>query len=539
MSGLRSTASAGQSGETDWFESHLYSHSYPAYTYHLRDDVYLENFDANGNWIKTSILEVPLNWEEQMSTASLGISGQDTRLGISRWDEASGKWSLIKECSPAEGEAKTFRATDVITDWDEYEMKITGIYQHPFWGFLNVYEWVPTGSTKKEEGLWEGTERVREPEEQVPWGIKYMYNNPDLTRTSGGRGVDVAVLDSGADIFHPDLTMRIEDYFDIYYKIYNSEKGIFSDASHGTHVSGTIAADGGFDGKGIYGMAPEADLHEYKVLGIFGGLDEEIALGMYRAADLGSDIISMSLGGWYYPGTTDDFTKRAGDYAVANDVLVVAAAGNGLPYYPTIMNPAKNDGVVAVGAIDEAGRSVWWSSPGFNGYDGLEEYVIFAAPGNLVLSTIPTNAEYDISQDADGIYQYAENFPWYAYWAGTSMATPHISGTAAKILADGLYNGMGISQSNSDYVKSIMQGYARDHPVIEANLKNRLSDNAEDYAGDIAYMADEAAGYPPGDYYSALLDAIAKGDDTMVIPGDSHNNCLAGHGVPRLPEGST
>jgi hypothetical protein len=264
MSGLQSTVSAGQSGETNWFESHLYSHSYPAYTYHLLDDWYLLNIDADGNWIETSIPVVPLNWEEQMSTASIGISGQDARLGISRWDEASGKWGLIKECSPAEGEAKTFRATDIITDWDEYVEKTTGSYQkpwldedgnpildedgNPIYDTWDAYEWVPSGSTVKEEGLWEGTKRARQPDEQVPWGIKYMYNNPDLTRTSGGRGVDVAVLDSGVDTLHPDLMMRIEDYFDINLGGYKYQKGVPDDSGHGTHVSGTIAADGGFDG---------------------------------------------------------------------------------------------------------------------------------------------------------------------------------------------------------------------------------------------------------------------------------------------------
>lgn len=98
---------------------------------------------------------------------------------------------------------------------------------------------------------------------------------------------------------------------------------------------------------------------------------------------------------------------------------------------------------------------------------------------------------------------------------------------------------MGISQSNPNYIKSIMQGYAQDHPVTVVNLKKGLDRNAEDYVMDITLMVDVTAGYPPGDYYSALLEAIARGDSTTIIPGDPHNNCLAGRGVPRLPEGST
>jgi subtilisin family serine protease len=154
-----------------------------------------------------------------------------------------------------------------------------------------------------------------------------------------------------------------------------------------------------------------------------------------------------------------------------------------------------------------------------------------------VLSTIPTYFEYVDSQDADGNYQPIGNYPWYAYWCGTSMATPHISGTAAKILSDGRYNGIGISQSDSDYVKGIMLGYAQNNPVTEVN---GLTDEVlQGSIRRIAGFANKYAGTPPGEYYSAMLDAVVRGDDTMVIPSDPHNNCLAGHGVPRLPEGST
>ena len=495
MSGLKSTVSSGDGGHTEKFQSHLYSHSYPAYTYHSYDDV---------------PDRMPLNWEEFYSTASGGVQGEGSSADVSRWE---GGWVAAGSYQPNAGESNTFRATDITTT------------------LPGSLEW---------DTIFDGIVRTRTPDEQVPWGIEYMYSNPDLAQTSGGRGVDVAVIDTGVDTLHPDLTMRIEDYFDLNSVGYEYQKGRPDGYGHGTHVSGTIAADGGFDGQGIWGMAPKADLKEYRVFDENGnGYDGDFIYAPFRAVDLGADIISMSYGGWGY-----DFPPEvdAMSYAAANGVLLVASAGNGLPAgTPTIGSPASYPDMVSVGAINKNGQAVWWTSSGYNNGDGRREAneVMFAAPGYQVLSTIPTYFDKIDSQDKNGGWKMASNYPWYASWPGTSMASPHISGTAAKTLSEGLYNGAGISESNADYVKGVLQSYAGGHAITQATSLDPWVGDAAYYRTRINAAAKYFAGTPPGDYYKALYDAILKGEATVTIPGNANDNCLSGLGVPRLPAGST
>jgi subtilisin family serine protease len=453
---------------------------------------------------------MPLNWEEFYSTASGGVQGEGSSADVSRWE---GGWTAAGSYQPNAGESNTFRATDITTT-------LPGSMQ---WDTIS-----------------NGIVRTRTPDEQVPWGIEYMYSNSNLAQTSGGRGVDVAVIDTGVDTLHPDLTMRIEDYFDLNSVGYEYQKGTPDGYGHGTHVSGTIAADGGFDGQGIWGMAPEADLKEYRVFDEDGsGNSEDFVYAPFRAVDLGADIISMSYGGWGY-----DFPPEveAMSYAAANGVLLVASAGNGLPAdTPTIGSPASYPDMVSVGAINKNGQAVWWTSPGYNDGDGSREAneVMFAAPGYQVLSTIPTYFEEIDSQDENGGWKMASDYPWYASWPGTSMACPHISGTAAKTLSEGLYNGAGISESNADYVKGVLQSYAGGHAITQATLLDPWVLGAAYYRTLINVAASRFAGTPPGDYYKAMYDAILRGDTTVTIPGNANDNCLTGLGVPRLPAGST
>lgn len=103
------------------------------------------------------------------------------------------------------------------------------------------------------------------PSDQTPWGMQAVYNDPAITATSGGAGVTVAVLDTGAKTNHLDLQRRIAQCKDFTRgSIRNGCNDVYG---HGTHVAGTIAADGGSDGSGIYGVAPEARLYAYKVCG--------------------------------------------------------------------------------------------------------------------------------------------------------------------------------------------------------------------------------------------------------------------------------
>jgi subtilisin len=248
-------------------------------------------------------------------------------------------------------------------------------------------------------------ERPCDPGEQTPWGILKVNGG------SGGAGVKVAVLDTGVYRDHLDLKANIVDCKDTTKR--GIKNGCTDNNGHGTHVAGTIAANGGSDKKGIFGVAPEAELMAIKVCGPTGCWCDDIAAGIKYAAENGANIISMSLGGTQNPLITD-----AIDYAVdQKGVLVVAAAGNyDSTYNPNnvIQYPGANVKVVAVAAFDSDDAIAGWSSRGENDDDWtIEEWEIeFAAPGVDVESTWK-----------DGCYEII---------SGTSMATPHISGIAAR-----------------------------------------------------------------------------------------------------------
>jgi subtilisin len=198
-------------------------------------------------------------------------------------------------------------------------------------------------------------ERACNPSNQIPWGIVKVNGG------SGGTGVNVAVLDTGVYKDHLDLDVKLcKDATKRGIK-----KGCSDGNGHGTHVAGTIAANGGSDGLGIYGVAPKANLWAIKVCGPAGCWCDDIAAGIRYAADNGANIISMSLGG----NTQSSLIRDAIDYAVGKGVLVVAAAGNDGPADGSIDYPGANVKVIAVGAIDSLEAVPDWSSRGINDGD--------------------------------------------------------------------------------------------------------------------------------------------------------------------------
>lgn len=253
------------------------------------------------------------------------------------------------------------------------------------------------------------------PANQVSWGVKMLYNDDFLIEPSGGSGVNVAVLDTGALKTHPDLKNRIKDCKD-----FSNPKSPLVDGKcddkngHGTHVAGIIAADGGADGLGIFGVAPDTNLYVYQVCSFSGSCwSDDVAAAIKTAADNGVNIINLSLGS----DSKNLLVYDAIVYASGKDVLVVAAAGNDGPYEGSIDYPAANAEVVGVGALDPSTAISEWSSRGVNfktkPYVLEEGDIEFAAPGVNIESTWK-----------DGRY---------ATFSGTSMAAPHVSGLAAKL----------------------------------------------------------------------------------------------------------
>ena len=234
--------------------------------------------------------------------------------------------------------------------------------------------------------------------------------------TTKGNGVVVAVLDTGVSTSGAsDGLSNVADGYDWYYNDGNPSDNV----GHGTHVAGTINAATD-NGRGVAGVAPGATILPVKVLSDNGYGDvNAIVNGLVWATDQGADVINMSLGTTYGSSSM----QQAVQYAESAGVTLVAASGN--EYARSLNYPARYDEVVAVGASKYDGSRASYSNYG----SGLE----LLAPGG------------DVSKDqngdgyVDGVLQETkERGSWtYTFWDGTSMASPHVAGAAALLIAAG------------------------------------------------------------------------------------------------------
>ncbi len=250
------------------------------------------------------------------------------------------------------------------------------------------------------------------------WGVKRIGAGivHDYNR---GQGVKVVIVDTGVDYKHPDL----DDNYAGGYDFVNNDLDPMDDNGHGTHVAGTAAAeDNGF---GVVGVAPEASIYALKVLDSSGsGYFSDVVRATqwcveYLSPSENFVVVNMSFGSSQDPGAyLHDAIKTAYEAGV---VLVAAAgnSGNARGAGDNIIYPARYDEVIAVGATDSNDNRARFSSTGSQ----LE----LMAPGVDIISCFPGGG--------------------YATASGTSMASPHVAGTAALVLSNGM-----LSDLNGDRV---------------------------------------------------------------------------------------
>jgi len=216
----------------------------------------------------------------------------------------------------------------------------------------------------------------------------------DVTKPVNGEFVKVAVLDTGIDLNHPDLSVMGNVNF------VNPRKSGDDDNGHGTHVAGIIAA---LDNqKGVIGVAPEAYLYAVKVLDASGsGWLSDLVDGLQWCINNHMQLINMSLG-----SSSDNLTFHQAITSAYNaGITMVAAAGNSGT--SSVDYPGRYAETLAVSATDSSDNLAYYSSYG--------PQVDLAAPGSSIYSTYKKGG--------------------YKTLSGTSMATPHVTGTAALVLS--------------------------------------------------------------------------------------------------------
>ncbi len=241
-----------------------------------------------------------------------------------------------------------------------------------------------------------------------------------------GRGVRVAILDTGIDPAHPDFEGRIAAWRDFVEPESEGAAGPRDPNGHGTHVAG-IAAGSGAASDGRYrGVAPEAELIVGRVLDSQGGgRTSTVMAAIEWAMDEGARIINVSLGGPPYPAEGDDALSMMCNAAVDQGIVICVAAGNLGPVGHTIGAPAAARRVITVGASETRGRGAVrvaaFSSRGPTGDGRSKPDVLF--PGVAIAAPRASGTRLGAVVDAH-----------YTALRGTSQATPMASGAAALLL---------------------------------------------------------------------------------------------------------
>jgi serine protease len=256
------------------------------------------------------------------------------------------------------------------------------------------------------------------------WGKQWNMRMVGATEAwdyAEGEGVIVAIIDTGVayedskGLWAPDLQ---ETLFVPGWDFVNDDAIAADDHGHGTHCAGTVAQTTN-NGRGVVGLAPKARIMPLKVLNQYGsGYTSDIADAIRFAADNGAHVLSLSLGGGWYSQIMAD----AVSYARDKGCMVVCAAGNGGRNY--VEYPARYPGATAVSSVGPSGELAFYSSYG--------KQVFIAAPGGDKSS----GAEGGVLQNT--LDPNRPDGTVYAYYQGTSMATPHVAAACALLYSHGV-----------------------------------------------------------------------------------------------------
>ncbi|WP_371661902.1 S8 family serine peptidase [Streptomyces sp. NBC_00280] len=255
-----------------------------------------------------------------------------------------------------------------------------------------------------------------------------------------GKGIKVAVLDSGVDQTHPDLR-GVETA----QKNFSTSSDTKDRYGHGTHVASILAGSGAKSGGRYKGVAPGVRLLDGKVLADDGsGAMSTVVSGMQWAVDQGAKVVNLSLG---YPDEPGADPLEAAVARLSGKALFVVSAGNEGGETLTIKSPGSAPAALTVGAVDKKDALAAFSSRGPN-RDGLPKPDL-TGPGEDITAALTTQSG---EPSGEG----------YTSMSGTSMAAPHVAGAAALVL-----------QQHPDWtgarLKALLTGSAKPNPLLNAH----------------------------------------------------------------------
>jgi serine protease len=273
------------------------------------------------------------------------------------------------------------------------------------------------------------------------WGLK-VIQAPEAWGIADGEGAIIAVIDTGADLMHPDLRsqflgLRRTDFVDA-----TGGDGPVDENGHGTFVSGIAAAMTG-NGVGVAGVAPRARIMPIRVCDATGTCEEgPAARGIRYAASHGADVINLSFGFGYVTSRADQGNgplDRAVRDAWGRGAVIVAAAGNNS--LPICAEPAATLGVpvLCIGATDQNDLPAAYSN-----FDATLTTNYLVAPGGSATNGLLPQADCE-----GGIWSTAlrsaapspcSDQEGFDVSSGTSFAAPFVAGVAALLASQGLTN---------------------------------------------------------------------------------------------------
>ena len=278
---------------------------------------------------------------------------------------------------------------------------------------------------------------TNDPYRSKQWGLDKIQAEQAWT-VAKGAGVTIAVVDTGVDLGHPDLSTKIISYqdADIVDSRNKQRNGPQDENGHGTHVAG-IAAALTNNGVGVAGTAPDAKILPVRVLDADGsGTTDQVAKGIRYAADKGAKVINLSLG--FLSGLGEVVRVTGGlqpvydavDYAWSKGAVVVIAAGNDA--VPLCAEPSAHPKAVCVGATDSRDVRSFYS----NSEVTMTKNFVVAPGGDALTCAGDIFSTYLRSEPKSS----CSPEQGYEALAGTSMATPFVAGVSALLASKGLGN---------------------------------------------------------------------------------------------------